>query len=100
MDQATDFDFLIPSAPPRDANRDAINASYHGDEDALVEQLLAEAALDTEARRRVQVRAAELVAAVRARKAQGGSLPTKISARRRRSQGSDFSVCARLALRV
>jgi RHH-type proline utilization regulon transcriptional repressor/proline dehydrogenase/delta 1-pyrroline-5-carboxylate dehydrogenase len=74
MNQATDFDFLVPQSPPRDTTRDALNASYHGDEDALVDRLLAEATLDTDARRRVQVRAAELVAAVRARTAKQGAM--------------------------
>ncbi|MEE4174589.1 MAG: bifunctional proline dehydrogenase/L-glutamate gamma-semialdehyde dehydrogenase PutA [Xanthomonadales bacterium] len=74
MTQATNFDFLVPEAPPRDAARDALNAAYHADENALVDQLLAEASLAPERQRKVQARAGELVAAVRARKEDQGAM--------------------------
>src|SRR5438105_4967859 len=54
--------------------RAAIAAAYRADETAIVERLLGAVALDAGQRRRIRVRATELIAGVRTRAATGGGV--------------------------
>ncbi len=74
MSQAAEFTFLTPRPAPRSPCRDAINALYHADENAVVDELLEAVELEKSARRRVQLRAGKLVGAVRAGKEDQGAL--------------------------
>ncbi len=74
MSQPAETRFLIDNPPPRDALRDAINALYHADENQVMDRLLDDATLDKTAQRRVQLRAGQLVSAVRSRRDEQGAM--------------------------
>ncbi len=74
MNDASPFEYLVANPPGLDPLREAINAHYHADETEVVQQLLGVAALDRDGADRVARRARDLVAAVRARKADQGAL--------------------------
>jgi len=74
LSQTTAFDFLVPALPLGSRARQAINALYLADEEALVMALLEEAALDAPASERVRKATESLVLSVRARKEERGAL--------------------------
>jgi RHH-type proline utilization regulon transcriptional repressor/proline dehydrogenase/delta 1-pyrroline-5-carboxylate dehydrogenase len=68
------FDFLLSEPFSDDPARRNIDESYHAEEGPVVARLLHEARLDPAAREHIDRRAQNLVAAVRARKAEQGVL--------------------------